>query len=291
VSAALRRSDEALRALLLSVARAAPGVRAVILNGSRANPHAASDAFQDWDVVYVVDSLEPYLADPHWIDCFGERLIMQLPDAMGALADAPPPQQFAWLMLFRDGHRIDLTLVTCDALALLPREPHEQVLLDPDGLVPPAPPASPYAQPPTEAAYRDCCNEFWWVAPYVVKAVWRGQPTYAQTHLAIVRDQLLQLCDWWLVLTSAGARAAGKHGRDLGRWLPAPLWHAVCASYASADGAALWQALETLMAAFDALARDVAQRTGFAYPHDDATRVWQYVRQQRAAWERATSQP
>ncbi len=290
MSAAARRSDDALRALLCSVAAADPRVRAAILNGSRADPRAVPDAFQDWDVVYVVDSLEPFLADTDWVDCFGERLIMQLPDAMDEPLD-DDPEQFTWLMLFRDGHRIDLTLVTSDAFSELPREPYEQILYDPSRLIPPAPPVTPYAQPPSAVAFQACCNEFWWVVPYVVKGLWRDQPTYAQTHLAVVRDQLLLMCDWWLVLTEGNRRSGGKHGRDLGRWLPDTLWRTVCASYVPVDAAATWQALETVMATFDVLAREVAARAELIYPEDDAERVWQYVRQQRADFERANDAP
>ena len=35
-------------------------VRAVYLNGSRTNPNAPKDRFQDYDVVYVVNDTKPY---------------------------------------------------------------------------------------------------------------------------------------------------------------------------------------------------------------------------------------
>ncbi len=40
--------------LILDTARADERIRAVILNGSRANPNAPRDPFQDFDIVYLV---------------------------------------------------------------------------------------------------------------------------------------------------------------------------------------------------------------------------------------------
>jgi aminoglycoside 6-adenylyltransferase len=52
------RSEQAMLELVLKVARDDERIRAVLLNGSRANPNAPRDIFQDFDIVYLV-------TDPH----------------------------------------------------------------------------------------------------------------------------------------------------------------------------------------------------------------------------------
>ncbi|MEZ4583524.1 MAG: aminoglycoside 6-adenylyltransferase [Caldilineaceae bacterium] len=62
--------------------RAPTAACAVIMNGS-ASTRARRDPFQDYDIVYVVTDVDSFKAEPDWIDVFGARMIMQLPDDMG----------------------------------------------------------------------------------------------------------------------------------------------------------------------------------------------------------------
>src|SRR5688572_48366 len=103
------RSEQEIIELILSTAQQDARVRAVILNGSRANPRAPRDIFQDFDILYLVTEVESFTADHSWINRFGELLLLQMPETM----DDPPPQHdgsFAYLMQFSDGNRIDLAL-------------------------------------------------------------------------------------------------------------------------------------------------------------------------------------
>src|SRR5512143_1224949 len=103
------RSEREMLDLIINTARNDERVRAVIMNGSRVNPHAPKDFFQDYDVVYLVTEKESFLAAPTWIKVFGELMILQLPDEM---SDPPPESKdhYAYLMQFADGNRIDLSL-------------------------------------------------------------------------------------------------------------------------------------------------------------------------------------
>ncbi len=103
------RSEQEMFELIINTARNDDRIRAVIMNGSRANPNAPRDFFQDYDIVYIVTDVASLKQDPDWIRCFGELMILQLPDDMG---DPPPTKRFgyAYLMQFLDGNRIDLTL-------------------------------------------------------------------------------------------------------------------------------------------------------------------------------------
>jgi aminoglycoside 6-adenylyltransferase len=223
---AARRDDEVLERIL-AVARSDPRVRAVVLSGSRADPAAPADPWRDFDVVYVVRDVAPFRADPAWIDAFGERAILQRPDAM---VDAPPRDDGgeAYLMLFVDGHRIDLTLLPVEAMAGFRHDGPAIVLLDLDGLVPgpPAPDAPHHVPaPPTAEAFADVCNEFWWVAPYVAKGLARGELTYARHHLdTVLRAQLLTMLGWEVAAASGFRRGPASWGATCAGALPPAWW-------------------------------------------------------------------
>ena len=109
------------------------------MNGSRVNPNAPRDFFQDYDVVYFVTDLASFTQDHSWIARFGEMMIMQLPDEM---ADPPPGDGsgFAYLMQFADGNRIDLGLLPVDRLDALGEDSLSVLLLDKDGIIKPSRP-------------------------------------------------------------------------------------------------------------------------------------------------------
>lgn len=47
------RSEQEMYDLILNTARQDDRIRAILLNGSRANPHARRDRLQDFDIVYI----------------------------------------------------------------------------------------------------------------------------------------------------------------------------------------------------------------------------------------------
>ena len=53
------RSEAEMMKLILDYARANEDVRAVMMNGSRANPNAPKDLFQDYDIVFFVKDVAP----------------------------------------------------------------------------------------------------------------------------------------------------------------------------------------------------------------------------------------
>ena len=270
------RSEAEILQLILTTARNDPRIRAVILSGSRTNPTAPRDVFQDFDILYLVTEVESFTADHTWINCFGELMILQLPEAM----HDPPPQQdgsFAYLMQFTDGHRIDLTLVPIANLKHLAFDSLQQPLLDKDGRLPPfAPPSDRdyLPRPPTAQAFADCCNEFWWGCPNVAKGLWREEIVYAKHILdQFVRPQLMKMLTWYVGLQTQFARSPGKFGKYLKQYLEPALWELLMHTYADASAAATWHAMEAMCALFRITAKEVAVQFGFAYQQSDDDKV------------------
>src|SRR6056297_2652617 len=107
----MMRSDDKVYDQILNFAQKDKRIKAVYLNGSRTNKNASKDIFQDFDVVYVVEDTAEFINDKSWIKYFGDILIKQEPEYNDKWIgrDVDFTQRYAYLMLFEDGIRIDLS--------------------------------------------------------------------------------------------------------------------------------------------------------------------------------------
>ncbi len=283
-SGAFMRSEQTMLELIIGTAKNDDRVRAVMLNGSRANPDAPRDIFQDFDIVYFVTDVDSFTRDHTWIDIFGERMILQMPDAMG---DAPEViDTFGYLMQFMDGNRIDLTLYPVAKISALEKDSLSVSLLDKDRLLPPfAPPSdSDYLpKPPTAQQFADCCNEFWWVSAYVAKGLWRQEITYAKGTLEeYVRPQVMKMLTWYVGIQTDFSVSPGKMGKYLKNVLAPELWALLEKTYADADYERSWDALFVICELFHLTAHEVAAQFDFEYPRGDDERVSAHLRHVRS---------
>ncbi len=275
------RSEQEMFDLILATARQDERIRAVILNGSRANPNAPHDFFQDYDVVYIVTEVAPFKRNLEWIRRFGELMILQLPDDM----EDPPPlggDHYAYLMQFSDGNRIDLSIFPLARLAELEDDSETILLLDKDGLFSSQEPPSDHdylVRPPTARAYFDCTNEFWWVCPYAAKGLWRQEFTYARQMLDVyVREQLMKMLNWYVGVKTGFSCSPGKMGKYLQRYLEPELWRMLLKTYASGSYEESWNALFAMGDLFRITAVQVAEHFGYEYPHSEDRRVSAHLR-------------
>jgi aminoglycoside 6-adenylyltransferase len=207
------------------------------MNGSRANPNAPRDGFQDLHLVYLVTDVTSFRDDPNWIKRFGEIMILQMPEAM---QDPPPSNDggFAYLMQFTDGNRIDLGLFPIAKLNELEEDSLSRLLLDKDGIFKSfAPPSDRdyLPRPPTAKAFEDCCNEFWWVCPSVVKGLWREEIVYAKYVFdQVVREQLAKMLTWHVGMQTQFSRNPGKFGKHFEQYLEPELWDMLQKTHANA---------------------------------------------------------
>jgi aminoglycoside 6-adenylyltransferase len=278
------RGEQEMLELIVETAKQDERVRAVMMNGSRANPNAPRDLFQDFDIVYFVTDVDSFRNDPAWIDRFGERMILQTPELM----EDPPPANdgtFAYLMQFIDGNRIDLSLVPVAQFEAHLHDSLTILLLDKDGRFPPfAPPSDRdyLPTPPSAKLFADCCNEFWWVSLNVAKGLWREEITYAKTMLDVyVREQMMKMLFWYVGDKTNFSVSPGKMGKYLKKYLDPELWKLLEKTYADADIEHSWDALFAMCELFRLTANPVAAHFGFAYPRGDDTRVSAHLRQAR----------
>ena len=269
------RSEEEMMDLILNTAKEDERIRAVILNGSRTNPNARPDIFQDFDVVYLVTDPQPYILNLEWIERFGEMMILQMPDTF----DFPggPYERFTYLMQFADGNRIDLSIDPIDKLDEMERDSLSILLLDKDGIVQPfgAPSEADYLpQRPDEFIFANRCNEFWWVSTYVAKGLWRDEILYAREMLdRYVRGELMCILQWYIGCKTDFRVNPGKLGKHYREYLSADEWEQLMRTYADADYEKTWQAHFEMCDLFGTLARSVAAQLGFSYNTDEESKV------------------
>ena len=279
------RTEKEMLALILNTARNDERIRAVIMNGSRANPNAPRDIFQDFDIVYLVTDVHGLKNNTQWIKPFGEIMIMQMPENM----QEPAPSRdgsFTFLMQFTDGNRIDLSLYPIAQLDEMSSDSLSLLLLDKDGMIPPFDPPSEQdylPNPPTAKDYADCCNEFWWVCPYVAKGLWRNEITYAKHMMDhVVRKQLNQMLTWHIGVKTQFSKNPGKQGKYFQQYLAPELWTMLERTYADADHHNTWDALFVMCNLFRKIAVPIAAQFGLDYPFDDDHRVSAHLQHVRS---------
>ena len=76
------RSSEQIKKAIIDFAEVDKRIRAVLLNGSRANPNIKPDKYQDYDITFLVSGIKNFISDLSWTNVFGKKVLEQLPDQM-----------------------------------------------------------------------------------------------------------------------------------------------------------------------------------------------------------------
>ena len=248
-------------------------VDAVAMSGSRTNPNAPKDEFQDYDVVYIVEDLDGLIADLAWLERFGKRMIEQ-----HVLLD----HRRLYLMLFEDGNRIDLTLCPKEHIKeWVDSEADYTVLKDEKGLFEPYSPSLGryWTNPASQIDFEKACNEFWWVSAYVVKGIYRNHLVYATDHLyGICQQELLKLLAWQ-VAADKGTVDVGKNYKYLFQYLPTEKEKEFSALLDFSSVEKLTQSLFATMQLFHREAQILARKMGFAYDKEVAEKMIEYVKE------------
>ena len=262
-------SEQAMYDRILGYANSREDIRAVVLNGSRANPQRKPDPFNDFDIVYLVQDVALYKELPlntvYGEALFGDMLVYERTDE-SSFFNCHHPEFVCYLMQFADGNRIDLTIADIknyeqycfgDGLAA--------VLLDKDNILPPLPPQNEsayYIAPPTQQHFFECRTEFWWVAPYVTKGLWRGQLLYAWEHVTTIRKMLMQMLKWYAGALHGFELSFGKKGDRLAEFLPADLWQEFLGTFPLCEEKDIIRALFACCTLFTKVSALVAKHFG-----------------------------
>ena len=280
------RTETEIKDLILDFARQNNRVRAVLLNGSRANPKPKPDKLRDFDIVFIVDDLESFTVDHSWTDVFGEKIIFQLPDEMNVGNENCNEEKisFGYLMLFKDENRIDLTLFplqkikshfVADSLTIL--------WLDKDNLFEklPDPGDSDYfIQKPTEKEFLDTCNEFWWVSIYVVKGLLRNEIIYAKEMLErFMRPMFMSVIEWKIGIENNFAVSCGKAGKFIESYIDNNFYKKILMTYSNFETEENWNSLLLMTEIFQQTSNFVADKLEFSINKTEEQNTMAYLKQ------------
>ena len=279
------RSSEEIQRLIIDTAENDDRIRAILLNGSRANHKIPSDKYQDFDIVYIVDDLASFNSDLSWTNVFGDKLIWQLPDDMVVGAkNEKKGGSFALLMLFKDGNRIDLTLLSKDKIETVYQADSLTVVwLDKDNIFSnvDSPNDTDYlVKEPGEKEFLDTCNEFWWVCTYVAKGLVRNEIIYSKEMLeTAVRPMFMNVIAWHIGTETNFSVSVGKGGKFMKGFLSPALYNRILQTYSDHVLENNWNALFLMMNVFGELAGTIAASLKFTYLIAEEKNVTAYLEQ------------
>lgn len=276
----MRTYDELFKQVM-DIAQDDDRIRGVGIQGSRSQVNCRIDTYSDLDIVYLVKDFRTFIDDPHWVDGFGERLITQYPeDWYTHPFDLSTTTRYVYLMQFKDGLRLDLTLVSTedeqiDRLRL-------KILLDKDGTL-----SEKQIQPesyemdlPDEKAFRDTVNEFWWLTLYVNKGICRKELHTAWTFYHTLLTQT-DRCLVWLLHTQK--KDAGKFMGKLDTVLDESSMQKYLSLFPKMDLYDIAEKEFLIMDAFERITDQLADALGYGFPVEDTKGIRALIRDRLAS--------
>ncbi len=262
---------------ILAFANRFESIRAVIMNGSRVNPHAPQDLFCDYDIVFAVEDPPSFMADQSWISNFGDVIIMQ--------AHMMEENGLEWpicMIIFTDNVRLDLQFFPIEHIEHKYQDSLSRLLLDKDGTIAPFPPSNDYTyytKKPSVEHFAKTINEFFWVATYVGKGIWRDELSYAQ-HLyhSIVVKALNEVVAWHIGYDHNWQINSGKLGKWYHQYLPESIWCEFARIFNTGTYPDFWNSLFRAIDLMNTLGAALGQNLGYPYPHKEAKMVCKYLK-------------
>lgn len=275
------RTENEMYELILDVAKKDDKIKAVYMNGSRTNENVPKDIFQDYDIVYVVEATQNYIEDKSWINHFGEILYMQYPDE-NPYFPSDKENSYGWLMQFKDGVRIDLTVQSVSyARQHIKDDKLCKILLDKENILPQIEPATDcgyWVTKPTKEQFFATCNEFWWCTNNIAKGLWREEMPYVQDMVNYnVRTQLVKMLDWKVGLITDWSVSTGKSSKYLYKWLSEKEWQMFMDTYFDGSIVNAWQSVLKMCDLFKNVAQYVGEKLGYGYNEKEGDAALQFL--------------
>ncbi|WP_234121569.1 aminoglycoside 6-adenylyltransferase [Clostridium hydrogenum] len=252
-------------------------VRAVIWNGSRVNSNAPKDKYRDYDVIFAVTDPEYFLRNQAWIEKLGELIIMQQNDFYEENV-----KSYIFLMLFKDGVRIDLTFFPVEHISLKYKDSLKVLLLDKDNKIPKFDSSNEsyyVTRKPSKKQYDETINNFWWCATNVAKGICRKELSYTKYMFdAVVREEIITVVAWYIGANNNWSVNPGKLGKWFEKYLPSELWSLMEKTYSSCDYEETWRSLLAACKLISIVGPKVAENLGYDYPVEDDKNVTKYLK-------------
>ena len=264
------RTEAEMIYLIKDIAFKEESIRAAYIEGSRTNPNAPKDIFQDYDIVYIVTTTKPFREDKEWINNFGKILYMHYPED-NVFYPSDVANCYGWQIQFADG-RMDLHVCTKEnALANLELY---QILVDKDGIVPYPQETTDeryWVKEPREIEFKCTCSDFWWCLNNVAKGLWRNELPYAMDVINFVlRPHLKRLLEWKMGIENNFSVSAGKSCKYFKKYLQEETYRQFLATYSIAEIESIWNSVFEMCDLFQSTAVELSKKQKFVYDFEQA---------------------
>lgn len=265
------RTEAEMISLIKDIAFKEENIRAAYIEGSRTNPNAPKDIFQDYDIVYIVTTTKPFREDKEWINNFGKILYMHYPED-NVFYPSDVENCYGWQIQFADGNRMDLHVCTKEnALANLELY---QILVDKDGIVPYPQENTDeryWVKEPREIEFKCTCSDFWWCLNNVAKGLWRNELPYAMDVINFVlRPHLKRLLEWKMGIENNFSVSAGKSCKYFKKYLQEETYRQFLATYSIAEIESIWNSVFEMCDLFQSTAVELSKKQKFVYDFEQA---------------------
>ena len=265
------RTEAEMISLIKDIAFKEENIRAAYIEGSRTNPNAPKDIFQDYDIVYIVTTTKPFREDKEWINNFGKILNMHYPED-NVFYPSDVENCYGWQIQFADGNRMDLHVCTKEnALANLELY---QILVDKDGIVPYPQETTDeryWVKEPREIEFKCTCSDFWWCLNNVAKGLWRNELPYAMDVINFVlRPHLKRLLEWKMGIENNFSVSAGKSCKYFKKYLQEETYRQFLATYSIAEIESIWNSVFEMCDLFQSTAVELSKKQKFVYDFEQA---------------------
>lgn len=280
-----KRTEKEIFDTILNVANEHDFVRAVILNGSKADKNCLKDDYQDFDILFIVKNVEYIVNSKIFPDKLGKILIMQTPDKMDGIWP-DNKDKYTYLMLFEDENRVDLKLINDSvykkskkdslSLVLLDKDQKYSFLKDPNDL-------DYVIKKPTNIEFKNLCNEFLWLSTYVAKGLARKQILYSKHCLdVLLRDELSRILAIKVNIETNFAKNLGAFYKYLENYLDSDTLILFLNTYTDFNISKNWDSLFSMCQIFHASASFISKKLNFEFNEKEYNNVLNYLKSMRA---------
>ena len=282
----MMRTEQEMLETVLKIAKADERIRAVYLFGSRANPGAKKDKYQDYDISFVVTETDPFQADKNWIDGFGDVAMFNEGERNGLIFFGRKDmsvlsRRCVFKFLFRDNNCMDLVLeIKEEALKNFIEYQPAKILLDKDDFLSEIIISDgenyDYLKP-DEDVYRACCSGFWWFLTYPAKGIARGKIPFAMVSFnSFTRTSLNRMIEWYIGVQTDFSASIGKREKNYEKYLSKDFYDLYSRTYTESN---YWNVVFVTCELFNKLALAVGTHFGFVYNQQEEDGMIKYLQE------------
>lgn len=240
-------------------------VGACYIIGSMANIEQGVDAFSDFDVVYAVKDIKPFLKNKKWLTQFGDVMIIEAKSACDSRM-ATKENVYSFPVQYREGHRIDFKFQTYENLNKVGfLDKNYKILFDKDGLLIKIKNCKEnfFVKKPSKSDFNNSCNKFWWNSFSVLKGYFREQEIFAMEILeTVLRPELMKMIDWYVGFKNDFKISTGKNHRNIQKFLTKQEYEKLIKTYPAANLKSIYKAYLAICDAFVYFSDEVAYLLG-----------------------------